>query len=146
MFVGRIYKIWAPGVERCYVGSTRHLLNIRLARHKANMRAWLRGRRSWCSSNQILEHEQAQIELLEENEFGDEREMLEREKYWIGRLPTVNRRNPTQNVAEKAQQMADKDRRRLQVREPCPVCGRVMAKMNHKRHMRRMHPSSPAQI
>jgi hypothetical protein len=148
MFVGRIYRIWAPGVERCYVGSTRRRLCNRLASHKFKMRVWQSGnpQAQWCSSYQILEHEGAQIDLIEEEEFGDEMELLEREKYWMERLPTVNHKRPVQTRTERVQQKAESNHRRNQVREPCPLCGRVGLKKHHQRHMSLMHTSSPAQI
>jgi len=108
--------------------------------HRANRRMWLRCAYGYCASYEILEHEDAQIELIEEDEFGDTEAVRERERYWVGRLQTVNIRNPAQTMDEHIQQLAERYRRRNSVKEPCPLCGRVGIKKHHKRHMQLVHP------
>jgi hypothetical protein len=74
------------------VGSTRIVLSTRFAQHQSDMKRWQCGKRGWVSSFEILQHDNAQIELIHEEEFGDIKEMCQLERYWIDKLPTVNRK------------------------------------------------------
>ena len=46
-FIGRIYKISAPGFEKIYVGSTKREINVRLNSHRGEKRKYERGQRKW---------------------------------------------------------------------------------------------------
>ena len=135
MFVGRVYKIWAPGLEKCYIGSTRLMLKRRFLRHKSNMKAWQEGRYCYCTSYQVLAHEGVQIELVHEDEFGDAQELHECEKYWISKFETVNKINPTTTRDEYQQKRHEWRRHRV----PCPVCGVIMRRDCAGRHQKNKH-------
>ena len=93
-FLGRIYRISAPGCEHVYVGSTKLTLAARLGRHRRDHRTFLRGDYHYVSSFDVMEHPGAIIDLLEEKEFHDMQQFREREAYWIQRLPICNRATP----------------------------------------------------
>ena len=93
-FLGRIYRISAPGCAQVYVGSTKLTLAARLGRHRRDHRAFLKGDYHYVSSFDVLDHPGATIDLLEENEYHDMQQFREREAYWIQRLPSCNRATP----------------------------------------------------
>ena len=99
-FLGRLYRISAPGCERVYVGGTKTTLAARLGRHRRDHRAFLKGDYHYVSSFDVLEHPGATIDLLEETEFHDMQQFREREAYWIQRLPSCNRTTPGRSPRE----------------------------------------------
>ena len=163
MFVGQVYKIWSSECDKCYVGSTKRLLRNRLSNHKRDFRAWQKGKYPYTTSFEIVKHEDAEIELLEEREFGDKQEMLECEKYWIQTLDTVNKNRPIQTHDERLQQMNEcyyrnrekrlermkkyNDENKVKFAEywknrpklPCPHCQHMVAPTKLKRHFGRKH-------
>ena len=163
MFVGQVYKIWSSECDKCYVGSTKQLLRNRLSKHKKDFRAWQKGKYPYVTSFEILAHDDAEIELLEEREFGDKQEMLECEKYWVQTLDAVNNRSPITTRDERLQQMNEcyyrnKEQRLEQMKKyyaghkvqkteydknrpkvPCPHCQHMMAPSNLKQHIQAKH-------
>ena len=89
-FVGRIYRIWVPGAG-VYIGSTKNCLKRRFANHMSDFKRWQNKKQPYCSSFEILAHEDAQIELLHEDDFQDNDELRGLENLWIEKLPTVNK-------------------------------------------------------
>ena len=162
-FVGQVYKIWSSECDKVYVGSTKRLLRNRLSKHKYNFRAWQKGKGCYVTSFEIVKYDDAEIELIEEREFGDKQAMLECEKYWIQTLDAVNKHRPIQthdelikqhrecyyrhreknlkaikkyNDEHKTQQAEyDKNRPKL----PCPHCQHMRRKDHLKRHIDRKH-------
>ncbi len=128
-FLGRIYRISAPGYSRIYVGSTRGTIGARLGVHRCLMRRWESGLTNFTSSFEVLAQEGATIDLIEESEFDDSRAMHQREAYWIEQLACcVNRYIPGRTAAESASAARH-------VRVDCPSCGvsvRRLSLRNHK--------------
>ena len=116
-FLGRLYRISAPGCEHVYVGSTKTTLAARLGRHRRDHRAFLRGDYHYVSSFDVLEHPGAIIDLLEENEYHDMQQFREREAYWIQRLPSCNRATPGRSAS-----LSTKISKAVVI--PCKTCGR----------------------
>ncbi len=116
-FLGRLYRISAPGCDRVYVGSTKTTLATRLGRHRRDHRAYLKEDYHYVSSFDVLEHPGAIIDLLEESEFHDMQQFREREAYWIQRLPCCNRATPGRSV-----RMSTKISKAVVI--PCKTCGR----------------------
>ena len=116
-FIGRIYKIFAPGYDKCYVGSTKREINVRMNAHRGEKRKYERGKGSRCTSYEVLSYEGATIELLEEDAYVDMQHMRDREAFWIGRFDTVNRMTPGRSSRESS---------RIGHARPqeCPTCGR----------------------
>ena len=128
-FIGRIYRISAPGCDQVYVGSTRQTLSTRMGKHKYHMRRWQRGAFNYMTSFALVGLVGAQIDLIEEDEYQDIQHMRDREAYWIARLPSVNRHTPGRSDAES---------RRISnaVRAPCGICGKLVRRSNQTNHRR----------
>jgi hypothetical protein len=128
-FIGRIYRISAPGCDQVYVGSTRQTLSTRMGKHKYHMRRWQRGTFNYMTSFALVGLLGASIDLIEEDEYQDIQHMRDREAYWIARLPSVNRHTPGRSDAES---------RRISnaVRAPCGICGKLVRRSNHTNHRR----------
>jgi hypothetical protein len=126
-FIGRIYRISAPGCDRVYVGSTCKTLSARLGKHKRNMRGWERGTVSYVTSFELVGRPGVTIDLIEEEEYQDLQHMRDREAYWIARLPSVNRHTPGRSRAET---------RRISnaVRVPCGTCGKIVQRSHQLKH------------
>ena len=116
-FLGRIYRISAPGCAQVYVGSTKLTLAARMGRHRRDHRAFLKVDYHYVSSFDVLEHPGATIDLLEESEFHDMQQFREREAYWIQRLPSCNRATPGRSA-----RLSTKISKA--VVSPCKTCGR----------------------
>jgi hypothetical protein len=116
-FLGRIYKISAPGFDKCYVGSTKRELNVRMSDHRRKKRQYDKGRLDYFTSFEVLACEGATIELLEEDAYLDMQHMRDREAFWIGRLDTVNKTTPGRSQKESCRICHARPKE-------CPNCGR----------------------
>jgi hypothetical protein len=128
-FLGRIYRISAPGCDQVYVGSTRNTLSARLSAHRHDMRRWQRGAYPYVASFALVGHPDVGIDLIEEAEYADLQHMRDREAYWIARLPSVNKCTPGRSNAES-------HRISLAARVPCGTCGKVVRRSEHSKHQR----------
>jgi hypothetical protein len=126
-FVGRIYRISAPGCDQVYVGSTRQTLSARLIAHQRCMRAWGRNTSKYMTSFALVGLPGASIDLVEEDEYQDIQHMRDREAYWISRLPTVNKYTPGRSRAEST-------RISNAMRVPCSTCGKLVRRNGHTKH------------
>jgi len=150
MVLGRVYKITAPGHEQCYVGSTCQTLKERLREHRKDMGRWLAGKRRYVTSFQILAHEGATIEQLEEVTFEDNSILHQREAYWLEELSAVNKYKPSglskreymrqynQNHPWRGE-AKERHRQRHAEKVTCPTCGKIMRRDTLKRHTRLKH-------
>ena len=63
---GKIYTIRSFQTEKYYIGSTNHkTLSQRLSKHKSNYRDWLKDKKKYITSFEILKYDDYYIELLE---------------------------------------------------------------------------------
>ncbi len=93
--IGRIYKLTSTQSNQCYIGSTTRSIYTRLTEHNYNYYQYKNGKYHYTSSYDIVKFDDAKIELLEEREFKDKKEMLERERFYIdSNENAVNQRNP----------------------------------------------------
>jgi hypothetical protein len=81
--IGKIYAIRSKLIEECYIGSTVQTLNNRFRKHKKATND--------CNSKKIIEMGDAYIELLEEFEFTDRKQLNLREGYYIKNNKCVNK-------------------------------------------------------
>ena len=128
-FLGRIYRISAPGIEQVYVGSTRKTLSVRLIAHRLVMRRWERGVYPYVTSFALVGLPGASIDLIEEDEYQDIQHMRDREAYWIARLPTVNKHTPGRSHAESTRISG-------KAHVPCGTCGKLVRRDNTRKHQR----------
>jgi hypothetical protein len=84
---GYVYKITSPSTDKIYIGSTVALLSTRLSNHKSSKN---------CASREILINDDAIIELLEEIDFMDMKELrlVERRYYDLNVENCVNYYRP----------------------------------------------------
>ena len=126
-FIGRIYRISAPGCDQVYVGSTRQTLSTRMGKHKYHMRRWQRGTFNYMTSFALVGLPGTRIDLVEEDEYQDIQHMRDREAYWISRLPSVNKCTPGRSHA-------DSTRISNAVLVPCGTCGKLVRRSHHGKH------------
>ena len=105
----RIYKITSPKTDKVYIGSTTKTIEQRLRKHKTNYNSYLNGTMPKnITSYEVIKHGDAIVELVEEREFKDMKEMLERERYYIDNIKnTVNKHMPITTEEEKKQYKID---------------------------------------
>ena len=128
-FIGRIYRISAPGIEQVYVGSTRKTISARLSAHQRDLRKWARGVYPYVTSFALVGLPGASVDLIEEDEYKDIQHMRDREAYWIARLPSVNRCVPGRSQAESSRISGA-------ARAPCGICGKIVRRSAHTNHRR----------
>lgn len=88
---GKIYVIKSYQTDLVYVGSTTQLLDIRLKNHRDNFIRYLNEKFHYITSYEIVIHDDAYIELIEEVECVDENELRKIEGGHIQRLDAINR-------------------------------------------------------
>jgi len=146
-FIGRVYRISSPDTDQIYVGSTCKELKRRLLRHKLDMRRWQRGTHHYVSSYEILKYDNAEIDIVEEDEFLDKHHMLEREKYWIQKLNCVNKLIPCKTIEDCTSKQKhyynniEKYRVRdaNRVKKPCLYCNKIMRTDYISKHIKAKH-------
>ncbi len=126
-FIGRIYKIPAPGFNKVYVGSTKREINVRLNAHRGEKRKYERGKGNGCTSFEILAYEGVTIELLEEDAYLDTQHMRDRKAFWIGRLDSVNKSTPGRSPRESSRICHARPKE-------CAKCGRHVRTDHMKDH------------
>ena len=75
----KIYKIVSDKTNEVYIGSTTQQLSKRLIGHKSHYKLWKDKKRNYISSFEILQYDDARIELIEEYECKTEEELYKRE-------------------------------------------------------------------
>jgi predicted GIY-YIG superfamily endonuclease len=86
---GLIYKITSKNSNKLYIGSTTQTLQKRLYEHRHNYIRYLKWNTKYTSSYEILKCNFCKIELLEEIEFTDKRELLDLENYYVNNTKNV---------------------------------------------------------
>lgn len=121
MTVGRVYKIVNEDESIIYVGATIQKLSTRFSMHKANYRRWIAQKAGCCAMvyYSFRDHglESFRIELLEEIEFIDRRELLQLENRYISDLECCNRQNAYRSPEEKMEQKKRYQMKTLQKRK-----------------------------
>jgi len=101
----RIYKLFSPHMKQVYIGSTDLTLNRRLQIHTGKHTAYLldKPHSSYCSSYEILEASDYDIELIEEFTYydGDTITRTIKEAYYINANDCVNKFLCTKGVDDK---------------------------------------------
>ena len=92
---GKIYRLFNS--ECCYIGSTKRDIEVRFKEHKYVYNLWSKGKELWVSSFILYEFdEEVKIQLLEEIEYEDRKELLKLERAYIDKYrdTAVNVLNP----------------------------------------------------
>jgi hypothetical protein len=89
---GSIYAIRSHQTPNIYIGSTiNKYLSGRLGQHKYDYKEWINGTKNYITSYEILQFEDAYIELIEIFEFNDKTELRAREGHYIRTMDCVNK-------------------------------------------------------
>ena len=148
--IGKIYKIYSQQTNKIYIGSTTKLLLQRFLRHKKDYRLYNNGKFHFVTSFHILEYDDCNIELIEEVEFDDKKELIRRERFHIENSNCVNKIVPGRTTKEyhqankekileynKEYNKANKERISEQAKQKINCsCGSVVRKDNIKNHQR----------
>ena len=89
---GKIYTIRSHQTDKIYIGSTTQPLSKRLSYHKTQYKQYLNGKSNFVSSYDILQYEDAYIELLEEYPCENKLQLCKREGELIRGGNCVNKR------------------------------------------------------
>ena len=96
LITGRIYIIRSPNTEMVYIGSTTMTLKQRFQVHISD---WKNKKERYCSSYFIIEEGRATINLLQQVEVENIRDLEIIEQEWLDRTPnTVNIRRAVGSV------------------------------------------------
>lgn len=97
---GKIYRL--DSSKGTYVGSTVATLSKRLTDHKCSYKSYQRGTIRFITCHVILEDPTCTITLVEAYPCATKKDLLIREKYWIGQIECVNKCNPIREEGDKA--------------------------------------------
>lgn len=106
---GKIYKITSG--ELTYIGSTcEPSLARRLSNHLSSYKCWKEGKRTGCSSFQLIESGQYEITLIELYPCGSKDELTARERFHIESNKCVNKYIPGRTMKEWRNDNIDKEK------------------------------------
>lgn len=105
---GNIYAIRSHQTTDIYIGSTKELLCRRMARHRKDYKRWLNKTFCYVSSFDILNYNDAYIELIEEGEFESKQALYAREGHYIRTMDCVNKNIPGRTKLEYRQDNKEK--------------------------------------
>ena len=95
---GKIYRLFVPGNQECYIGSTCWELRKRLDAHKYS---YFNPNQKQCASCEIFALGEVQIELLEVVKCNTKEELKAKEREWIEKtLTAVNKNIPGRTMKE----------------------------------------------
>jgi len=106
--IGRIYAIKSHQTDDVYIGSTVNTLGQRLIGHKSDYKKYLKGMYAYVSSFEIIQHDDAFIELLEEVNVEDRKELYKIEGKYIKDMDCVNKRIAGRSVKDWYQENKEK--------------------------------------
>ena len=100
----KIYKIISDLTDMIYIGSTKRVyLSDRLGKHNWEYREWLKGRKNYVSSFEIIKLENFKIVLIENFPCNSKDELVQREQYYIDKYKSnlVNKNNSYITIEDK---------------------------------------------
>ena len=98
---GKVYKIIDNTNGNIYIGSTaQDRLCRRLQKHVSNYKYYLKGKRNYISSFDILKNDDYYIELIEKVPCDSRDELTKREGHYVRTLECVNKRIPGRTLKE----------------------------------------------
>jgi len=107
---GYIYSLTCSNPNLIYYGSTTKPLNDRLSGHKNNFK-----NNKQVSSKILFEWGNVKINMIEEINFEDKKELLDREAYYIKNLECVNKKIP--NRTDKQYYSDNKDKIKQKIKK-----------------------------
>jgi len=116
---GKIYCIRSHQTDKVYVGSTTQALSMRMCEHRKDYKLFIKnGKRRNVSSFDILEYDDAYIELIEDFACENKSQLEKREGHFIRELDCVNKRVAGRDMKEYYETNKDKiSQRKKEYRE-----------------------------
>ena len=99
--IGLIYKIFDNTNGNIYYGSTTVTISKRMTGHRSKYKEWVAGNARKCKSYDILKNGDYSYSLVEQVEYEDKGELLQRERWYIENNECVNKNIPTRSQDEK---------------------------------------------
>jgi len=96
----KIYKIVSPSKNITYYGSTTYDLQKRLINHIRKYKYYKDGKTNYVSVNDVLECDDAVIELVENFSCNNRKELTDREGYYIKNNECINKNIPGRTYQE----------------------------------------------
>jgi hypothetical protein len=124
---GCIYRVYSPSLGKSYIGSSTDTPNNRFKKHINNFLDWKKRGGTYCSSYEIMEQDDAQVELLEERkDWESKKEIRWAERKYIEENECVNIiKRPIITQAEKKNYQ--KNYKRPNIDTICD-CGKIVKK------------------
>jgi hypothetical protein len=88
---GYIYTIRSYQTKDIYIGSTRDKLCNRMAKHRFSYKQFINGNYDYTTSFDIIQFEDAYIEILEELEYNSKEELKQKEGNYIRNMECINK-------------------------------------------------------
>jgi hypothetical protein len=89
---GYIYALRSSQTTDVYYGSTVQMLCQRFAGHKVNYKKWTQKKPgTYITACEVLQYDDCYIELVEELEVKNRKELVDKEVYYIQNFPCVNK-------------------------------------------------------
>jgi len=102
----KIYKLYSMNSNKVYYGSTCNSLSLRKAIHKHEGKLYEEGKKkSKCTSYDIFCDGDVKIELLEEIQYNDKKDIYDRERFYIDNNECVNKNIPNRTRDETLERM-----------------------------------------
>lgn len=138
----KIYKIISNSTDEVYYGGTVQKLSRRMTDHKASYKLWMKDKKKYASSYEIIKHGDAKIILVEKYSCNDKDELRARERYYIENNNCVNKfipiRFPHEMYGLKKQYREDNKEeiklRKKRYYQSVKVKHKDKFKANHKRY------------
>ena len=110
---GKIYSIRSNQTGKVYIGSTYNELPKRLHQHRKEYKCYLRGKKSYITSYEIIKYDDHYIELVENYSCKDRNELMRREGEIMRSMDCVNKCAPvlrSEADAKEHKKIYDKER------------------------------------
>jgi len=100
MINGKIYKLVCNQTNKVYYGSTTQTLMKRRDTHRQHYKRHINTGCDYITAFEILQNDDFKIELVEELDFNDKKELTSRERYHIQNNECVNKYIPSRTHKE----------------------------------------------
>ena len=87
---GKIYKIWTDNSDDVYIGSTVETVSMRMAKHRARYKRFLKTGKGYYTSFIILEQGNIHYKLIEKYPCENRQQLHKREGHWQKKMTCVN--------------------------------------------------------
>jgi len=97
---GFVYKIYDNTNENAYYGSTKQQVSRRIGDHRKDYKRYLNGEYGYCKSFDIIKNCDYSYNVVEEVEYEEKWELLNRERWYIENNDCINKMLPFKTKEE----------------------------------------------